>query len=278
MIKVVITGASGFVGRYLTTYLEQLGVCVIPVSRRKYPGIHHVNDYSQSPIGDVLIHLAEEPDRAKVNALSENYKLKASNLVKLLAEHPRQKIIYASSGIVYGNNHSIPCRTDMLVHATDTYSESKLLNEKIVLDSGGTVVRLSNLFGAGMAATNVMTDIINQIPGVSPIKVRDDKPVCDFLHVSDAVSAFGHLLENSYSGVLNVGTGIGTSIREVAQILLAAANQKERKIVSTQPSLKKSINILDISETKEILDWIPSSSIEERLSQLLSNGENLTHD
>jgi len=269
MVKIVITGASGFVGRYLTAHLKLTDACVIPVSRRECPGVLQVDDYSQSPTGDILIHLAENPDRAKVNMSGDHYKTEASNLVKFLSERPGQKIIYASSGVVYGNKNEAPCRVDMPVQATDTYSETKLLNEKIVLESGGAVVRLSNLFGDGMATSNVMTDILKQIPGDGPVKVRDDKPVCDFLHVSDAVSAFGLLVESSYCGILNVGSGIGTSIRALAKILLMAANQDERKIVATQPSLMNSINILDISETNEVLGWHPGASLNERLGQLL---------
>ena len=177
MITVVITGASGFVGRYLTAHLKQMGLNVIPVSRGVYPGILQVNDYSQSPLGDVLIHLAEEPDRAKVNMLDDNAFSKTSNLVKLLSERPRQKIIYASSASVYGDSNKLPCKVDLPVYSVDKYNEMKLINEKIVLNSGGVVVRLSNLFGIGMASNNVLTDILKQIPGSRPIHIRNDEGI-----------------------------------------------------------------------------------------------------
>ena len=271
IMKIVITGASGFVGRYLTQHLIQSGANVVPVSRTKFPGVLHVNDYNQSPSGDILIHLAEDPDRARVNMTGERYKSDASRIVEFLTQRSGQRVIYASSGVVYGNSSELPCKEDMPVYVIDTYSESKLLNEKIVLESGGAVVRLSNLFGIGMAANNVLTDIIKQIPGEGPIKVLDDKPVCDFLHVSAAVSAFGLLVDSSYCGRLNVGSGIGTSIRELAKILLVASNQKERKVIATKPSSVKSINILDISETSKVLGWHSGASLNERLGQLLSS-------
>lgn len=272
MITVVITGASGFVGRYLTAHLKQMGINVIPVSRSAHPGMLQVNDYTQSPSGDVLIHLAEEPDRAKVNMLDDNAFSKASNLVKHLTERAGQKIIYASSAVVYGNSNEQPCKVDMPVRSVDKYSEMKLINEKTVLDSGGAVIRLSNLFGNGMASSNVLSDILKQIPGSNPIQIRDDQPVCDFLHVSDAVVAFGLLLESSYCGILNVGSGIGISIRGLIKILLSAANQEDRVIIATQPLDKKSINILDISETVQILGWHTKFTLNERLEQLLHNG------
>jgi len=273
-MKIVITGATGFVGRHLTVYIERLGYSVIPVSRKAYPRMYQVEDYSQSPSGDILIHLAEESDRAKVNLSTEIEILRSSNLVKTFTERFNQRIIYASSGVVYGNANELPCSTSIPVNATDKYSELKLKNEKIVLNSGGVVIRLSNLFGFGMSNNNVLADIINQIQSVAPIYIRDDKPICDFLHISNVVTAFGLLLENSYSGILNVGSGEGTSIKRIAEILLAATKQNSRKIIATQPSLKRSVNILDISETKRILGWNPNLSLNNQLGQLLSGGEN----
>lgn len=277
MATVVITGATGFLGRFLTAQLANTGPTVIPVSRRPFPGMYRVEDYSQSPSGDVLIHLAEESDRSQVNRLGEAYVLYASSVVKALSSR-YQRIIYASSGVVYGDENEWPCGIDMPVAATDVYSKSKLLNEQIVLDSGGAVVRLSNLFGNGMSVNNVMSDIIRQIPGVGPLRVRDDKPIRDFLPVSDAVSAFSLMVESNYCGIANVGSGIGISVKTLAELSLASVGQEYREIVATEPSSRRSINVLDISETMKILDWSPTSSLKDHLGQLFCNKEKLAND
>jgi len=237
-----------------------------------------VQDYSQSPVGDVLIHLAEEPDRNRVNSLGEAYIRYASSAVKVLSSRFNQKIIYASSGAVYGDENKNPCKTDMPVVATDVYSKSKLVNERIVLDSGGTVVRLSNLFGDGMSANNVMSDILRQIPGAGPLRVHDDKPVRDYLPVSDAISAFSLLLENNYCGLVNIGSGIGTSVRALAEIFLSLVGQGYREVIATEPSSRPSINILDISETMRILDWTPTSPLKDQLARLIYNKAKSAHE
>ena len=269
MMTVVITGASGFVGRYLTAYLKQSGLNVIPVSRSAHTGMLQVSDYTQSPFGDVLIHLAEEPDRAKVNKLDANSFSEALNLVEFLSKRPKQRMIYASSAVVYGDSNKQPCKVGLPVYSVDNYTEMKLINEKIVLDSGGAVIRLSNLFGHGMASNNVISDILKQIPNNSPLKIRDDKPVCDFLHVSDAVAAIGLLLETNFSGILNLGSGKGTSIKELIKILLLETNQEDRELIINKPSPNKSINILDISDTVKMIGWHTNFTLNERLVQLL---------
>jgi len=278
MVTVVITGASGFVGRALTAYLTNSGLTAIPVSRHSLPGMTRVQDYSQAPAGDFLIHLAEEPDRCKVNQLGDSYMLYASSMIKALSSRFHQRIIYASSGVVYGDENEGPCRVGMPVVATDVYSKSKLLNEQIVLDSGGAVVRLSNLFGDGMSTNNVMSDIIRQVPGTGPLRVRDDKPVRDYLHVLDAASAFGLLVKSTCCGIVNVGSGIGTSVRRLAELSLLAVRQDDREIIATEPSSRRSINILDISETTKLLDWSPAVSLKDQLAQLIFNKAKSLHE
>lgn len=272
METIVITGAAGFLGQMLMTHLANRELNIIPVSRRPLAGMYQVQDYTQSPAGDVLIHLAEEPDRSKVNHSGEKYLLDSFGVIQALSGR-YQKIIYASSGVVYGDESEQPYKVNEPVFATDVYSRSKLLNEKIVLDSGGTVVRLSNLFGQGMSPNNVMSDIACQIPGEGPVKVRDDKPVRDFLSVFDAALAFGLIMKSHYNGIVNVGSGIATSIRALAELLLALEDQAGREIIATKPAFKQSINVLDISETKEIFGWSPSSSLKDQLSQFLQRNK-----
>ena len=249
------------------------GHTVIPVSRRKDAGLFEVRSYEESPVSDVVIHLAEEPDQRKANQLGEAYIHQTARVVTALARHRNQRVIYASSGVVYGGEHESPCPVETPVVGTDVYSRSKLKNEQIVLAAGGVAVRFSNLFGVGMAGTNVLSDILRQIPGIGPIRVRDDRPIRDFLAVSDAASALGLLVERAYSGVLNVGSGIGTSIRGLSAVLLTAANQPARDVISTRPSVKRSVNVLDISATVCLLRWSPAASLEEHLRHLVAAKE-----
>ncbi|SRR5260221_886015 len=271
MTSVVVTGAAGFLGRFVVADLASRGFNVIAVSRRRLPGMHFVQDYSQSPAGDVLIHLAEEPDRRKANGLGQQYLIDASRVVATLSERRSEKMIYASSGVVYGDENEGPCTVDLPVVGTDVYSKSKVLNERIVLDGGGVVMRLSNLFGDGMATNNVLSDIIRQVPGDGPVRVRDDQVIRDFLAACDAATAFGLAVQSNYCGVMNVGSGIGTSVKTLTELILAAAGQN-REIVAAERSPRRSINVLDISATTKMLGWAPSLSLKERLSQFLHSG------
>jgi nucleoside-diphosphate-sugar epimerase len=270
MKKVAITGASGFLGGYLNEHLKAAGFTVIPYSRRPLPGMSQVQDYGQIPNADFVIHLAEEADRKKVNKMGGACLDNATDVLKILSRRFGKRVIYASSGVVYGDENMVPCRVDIPVMAKDAYSKLKLRNEQVVLGSGGVVIRLSNLFGIGMTTGTVMSDIINQIPGSGPLHIRDDKPVRDFLPVTESTSAFGRIIEGDFSGVLNVGSGIGTSINSLARLFLESVGQEDREIIVTQPSSRISINVLDISKTMKAIGWSPDFSLKKQLSQLLA--------
>jgi nucleoside-diphosphate-sugar epimerase len=114
-----------------------------------------------------------------------------------------------------------------------------------------------------------MSDIIAQIPGEGPLLVRDDSPIRDFLSVSDAVSALGQIVERDITGIVNVGSGIGTSINTLAKLLLATVSQENREIVATKPSSRLSKIVLDVSDTVKAIDWAPSPSLQGQLKKYL---------
>jgi len=252
----------------------ELGLPVIGVCRQPADGMHQVTNYLETPMAEVLIHLAEEPDRAKVNGFDESYTQQTAELVRHMCTRA-EKVVYASSGLVYGDQGNTPFTTDMPVFGVDRYSRSKIQNELIVLDSAGTVLRLSNLYGRGMSPNNVLSDVVKQIPGTGPLYVRDDKAVRDFLWVGDAANAFILAAKTSCNGILNVGSGVGTSIGALARLALQLAHEGQRDVLATNSSPKGSFNVLGVAETRKRLGWSCASPIQSYLSDLFAGGATL---
>jgi UDP-glucose 4-epimerase len=136
MTSVTITGAGGFLGQHLNSYLKTTGISVAPVSRLSLPGMFQVKDYTQTPGDQILLHLAEESDRGKVNNLGESYLESSVHGVEVLSKR-FQKIIYMSSNVVYADENDGLCAIDFPVVGSDIYSRLKIGNERTVLDSGG---------------------------------------------------------------------------------------------------------------------------------------------
>ena len=270
-MKVVVTGASGFVGRALLARLAAAGLETCGVSRSPGADLLQVASYADSPAGDVLVHLAEDSDRGRVNALGEAYVESAVRTTQALLQRGYAMVIYVSSSTLYGDQTIHPLAADAPTLARDAYARAKLLCEKTVLEHRGLVIRFSNLYGPGMAGNNVLSDILSQLSGEGPLVVQDDSPVRDFLWIGDAVDLILKAIERKLAGVINGGSGTGTSIRELARLILTLAGQATRPVHARQRGDTPSVNVLDISETMKLAHWSPATPLRSGIGLLLQS-------
>jgi len=271
--RVLVTGAAGLLGRHVVAALTGLwGVDVIAASRSTLPhqGIQ-VRDYAQCPPADFIVHLAEEPGRTNVNRQGETYLESSAATVCALRDLAGAMLIYASSGVIYGDQGTEPYDVGSPTFVVDTYSQSKVANEALVLAAGGCVLRFSNLIGVGMSSQNVLSDILSQVPGEGPLTVRDTAPVRDYLPIMDAACAVMHAIQSAQLGIFNVGSGIGTSVMSLASGVLKHAGEATRQVMSSATSieLSNSYNVLDISRTSAELGWSPKITLQHELAELL---------
>ena len=276
-MRVVVTGASGFLGGTILRKLIGAGINGEGVSRKKTTGLLQVERYAESPAGDVLIHLAEINNRAHVNELSVEYEHEASSTLHSLLKKGYRKVIYASSSVLYGDGDCTPHIESDPVITSDAYTRVKFASEQSVLSCGGGVVRLANIYGPGMAAENVLSQILGQFDQDGPITLQNTSPVRDFIWVEDAAEAIVKLVTGRAQGVFNVGTGIGTSIGELARMLLEEVKQPQRQIVSVQTATGPSCIVLDIAKAKQDLHWQPSVLLNEGLRRLVSRYKGMGH-
>jgi UDP-glucose 4-epimerase len=263
---VVVTGAAGFVGRSLLKILAGEGVPAVAVTRRATPGAVRVADYADTPApkGAVLVHLAQPRD---ASASADPDQLRTCSA---LADKPWSHVVYASSAAVYGDGETHAHRPDEAVQPVSAYARAKLECERAFEQAGATTVRLANLYGPGMAPNNVLADILRQIPGTGPLKLRDLAPVRDFLWIDDAARCLAAACGARPGGVLNAGTGRGVSVAELARLALQAAGESSRAVVAERDGGRASTLILDISSTRAALGWAPRVALEQGLATLIT--------
>ncbi len=267
-MRVVITGASGFLGRAATSRLRRAGIETVGVHRQPAaaPGDITVTDYSQSPGGDVLIHLAENGDRSKVAKLGARFVTDVRQRLSALLDGRYKHVVYASSSLVYATA-DMPRRAGDPVDSSEAYAEGKLACEALTLDTGGTVLRFSNVYGPEQTGETVINAILSQMRERGPVVLRDLAPVRDFLSVHDAAAALEMAVTQRSPEILNVGTGVGTSIGGLVRTLLELNGTPEREMIATHPG-KPTTFVLDIAETTRKTGWAPAIGLRQGLAGL----------
>ncbi len=268
--RVVVTGALGFVGRALIAQLMNNEFSVTGLSRRKVSGVVTVGNYSDvpEPDGAILVHLAQGHDT------SGSFGGEDIELCRTLSNMPWRHIVYASSAIVYGDAKKYPRSPEEAVSATSDYARVKLACEEIVTSVGGTCLRFTNLYGPGMSANTVISDILRQIPGEGPLRLRDIEPVRDFLWIEDAARCLVAACRIMPGSILNVGSGCGMTVGDVARLTLDLAGENLRPVVGIESSGQSSCLTLDVAKTRSVLNWTPEVDISTGLFSLLCVNKN----
>jgi GDP-L-fucose synthase len=94
-------------------------------------------------------------------------------------------------------------------------------------------------------------------------------PVREFIYLGDAAEAVARLLESGYSEPLNVGTGVGTSIKELAEIIARLTGYQGEIVWDTSKPDGVLRKVLDISRMKNVLGWAPPTSLEDGLAKTI---------
>jgi UDP-glucose 4-epimerase len=143
-----------------------------------------------------------------------------------------RKIVYSSSASVYGNALEVPMTEAHAFNNRTLYGATKIageqflraMNEQHGLDWVG--LRYMNVYGPRMDYEGVYVSVIMKVldriaAGERPAIHGDGSQTFDFVHVSDTARANILALKSDATDVsLNVGTGVGTTIREVVESLL----------------------------------------------------------
>jgi len=277
-LKIIITGASGFIGGHLISKLSEIANTeIVPLTRRKIPNLIRVSDYRDAPDGDVLIHLAEDNNLENVASRDLSYEHNALSTLRTLLDKKYRRIIYASSSTLYGDKSVVPHTTGDEIFVKNPYTRIKSLSESAVLENpNGVVVRLANVYGPLMSTNNVMSQILSQIPKQGDLEVGDVNPVRDFVWVQDVAEGISmltrmDLTKTEISKMYNLGSGVGTSIGDLALLTLELAGQLERRVMSKNRTRVMSSIVLDCSEMTNACGWTPQVSLRQGIATLLTS-------
>ncbi len=227
-MKILVTGANGFVGSYLSEVLSKLGNEVIPfdIEDGDLKDCNSLNRYTSI---DYIYHLAGKtfvPDSwNRTFEFLENNILSTISVLEYCRNHKCGLTLMST--YLYGPPQYLPIDENHPIVPVSPYHESKLVIESLArfyAHSFGmniSVFRPFNIFGKGQNEQFLIPKIVSQVlnPDIEEIVINDLAPKRDYIYIKDVVSILSKTCEFKHAGVdfYNIGSGASLSVRDVIE-------------------------------------------------------------
>jgi GDP-4-dehydro-6-deoxy-D-mannose reductase len=287
-MRALVTGADGFVGRYLVALLAAAGDDVVEsatdITERKslIGAFGHA-----SP--DVVYHLAAQADvGGSWDNPIETYRVNVEGTVNVLDAARlagAERVLAVTSADIYGPVHEsdLPLDEDQPLRPVSPYAASKAAAEMACAQAGFGYgldvlrVRAFNHLGPGQSDRFVASAIAsriahNELSGDSVVRVGNLGARRDFTDVRDVVKAYRMLMVDGQAGeIYHVCTGVDHPVSELADTLVSLATTPMQLEPDTTLLRPVDLPVLcgDGGKLRETTGWAPEIPIEQTLDDLL---------
>jgi len=276
--EILVTGASGFLGRHLMAALTAQGIAARGLSSAD-------GDISHCPLPmKGVSHVFHLAGKSFVPDSWQNpqafYQTNVMGTVNVL-EHCRrsQATMVLISSYVYGQPQRLPISEDHPIAAANPYAHTKILAEQTAqfyeqrFGVPLIIVRPFNIYGPGQQPPFLIPLIVRQVvdPGVEAVRLQDLRPKRDYLYVDDAIAFLLALLRPGVRGVFNLGSGTSASVAEVAGLIQDAAKTQKPILSAEQQRPGEIMDVYaDTSRASSELGWRPGTSLAEGITAVVA--------
>ena len=297
-MKILVTGADGFIGSHLTEALVKNGhdvrAFVLYNSFNSWGWLDHVSKSIQEKL-DVIASDIREPNGvrtamkdcdavlhlAALIAIPYSYhspdtyidtNVKGTlNVLQAARDQGVKRVIHTSTSEVYGTARFVPITEEHPLQGQSPYSASKIGADQLAYSFYASfnlpvvIARPFNTYGPRQSARAVIPTIITQVAnGQRQIKLGAVSPTRDFNFVKDTVAGFIAALEGTggLGEVINFGSNFEISIGDTVQLIAEVMN-KEIEIVTDESRVRPENSEVerlwaDNSKAKQLLNWRPA--------------------
>jgi UDP-glucose 4-epimerase len=252
-MRILLTGSEGYIAtNFKELYDDEFDIvyCDRKSSENNDPSFD-VLDISSLNV-DCIVHLAAI---SGIKQCEEDYEKTIKNNI-LTTSH----LLSFNIPIVFASSQAAK-------NPTNTYALTKRISEMMIQRSGVpySILRFANVYGGKKYfenKTSVVSQFVNAKLKNSPVTVHGDgKQTRDFIHVYDVCDAINLSILNSINDIVDIGTGIETSIRDLAYMI-----SDDVEFLGINGGV--SGNVADTQKAKELLGFESMIKIERYLREI----------
>jgi len=283
-LKVIVTGANGFIGMHTVRGLLAKGYNVEAVdigteklkefSNNKRCAIHEMDILDKDfgnliEMGDKVLHLAAiarfeaaEPDPQRAVRVNVEGTL---NIIRACIDRKANRLVYSSTGSVYSLSAPVPIREDAPRDPSSTYGLTKKMAEDWIMFYGSqlpyVILRYGYIYGKSKDWGAVGAFLKRLSNNQQPV-VFGGNQTNDFVYVKDVVKANLLALETVYTNMAyNIGMGRGTSIKDVCEYCIKAMKSNLKMKIEPARSFDYPVFVYDISRARTLLRFEPEWNV-----------------
>ena len=268
-MRVLVTGATGFLGRHLLPELAERHE-VVALARRPVDGIETVvadlaGDFPVPDGLDAVVHLAQSRRyREWPEGAADVYAVNVNATFRLLGR--AERFVLASTGGVYAPS-SDPLDEDAPLAPTGFYPRSKLAAELLAGPYGAVILRPFFIYGPGQEGM-LIASLATRVQAGDEVVVQGDPGIrITPIHVSDAVRAVVAAVELGRPATVNVAGAEAIALTELVQ-LLAELDGRDPRIRHAEDA--GGDLVADIRRMRQLLGVTPAVSLRDGLAGVLA--------
>ena len=292
MSRVLVTGATGFIGRHTLRPLLEAGHEVHAVARRPpsvdEPAVRwHVADLldeaqSRAIVSAVgashLLHLAWYVEHGRFWDAHENADWVAATvrLARLFAEAGGQRAVLAGTCAEYdwATVDGRCSEADTPLRPVTFYGLCKDATRRVVERLGIETAwgRIFFLYGPGEHPGRLVAGVSRSLVAGERVATSEGTQLRDFLYVSDVAGAFAALTSSAATGAVNIGSGEAVPVGRVVELIAAAAGRPDLLDVGAlarRPHDPEQL-VADATRLREEVGWRPSVALEDGIAQTVA--------
>ena len=295
-MTIVVAGSSGLVGSAIVRYYEGIGQKVIGVNRAVVDLLDSkaTIDFLTATKPDLVIDAAAKVggiganNSFPVEFLNDNLRIQ-SNLMEAAHKADVARFVFLGSSCIYPRECPQPIKEEYLLtgpleQTNSAYAIAKIAGIELIKsyrkEFGRRWISLmpTNLYGPNdnfdLANSHVLPALIRRFSEASATSTvtlwGSGKPKREFLHVDDMASAVALCAENyDDERHLNIGSGVDSTIAELAQLVAGAAGFTGEIAWDTSKPDGTPRKVMDVSRVKS-LGWSPKISLSDGIAQTIA--------